>query len=105
MKFASSFSHPQRSSYPALTALFVIGLILSAASVVAAQGIIKGKVVADIPDQRKALSGVVVSVSGDRLTGKKLQSVSNEEGVYEFRGLTAGDYQLSVELTGFRKYE
>jgi hypothetical protein len=35
-------------------------------------GSIKGKVVADIPDQRKALPGVPVTLSGDRLGDKKL---------------------------------
>ncbi|HJZ80801.1 MAG TPA: TonB-dependent receptor [Pyrinomonadaceae bacterium] len=81
-----------------------IALIVITTSSVAAQGTIKGKVVADIPDQRKALAGVVVSLSGQR-SGKKLQSISDEEGIYNFAGLIAGDYQLSVELTGFKKYE
>ncbi len=88
--------------------LFLLGAIvflLSVSSSAAAQGTIKGKVVADIPDQRKALSGVVVSLTGERLAGKKVQSISNEEGVYEFRALTAGDYQLTVELSGFKKYD
>ena len=81
------------------------GLILVTASVAAAQGSINGKVVADIPDHPKALTGVVVSLTGDRLAGKKLQSVSNEEGRYEFGGLIAGEYQISVELNGFKKYD
>ena len=85
--------------------VFVIGLVLAASLLAAAQGTIKGKVVADIPDQRKALPGVSVSLSGDRLAGRKLQSVSNEEGVYDFPGLIAGEYQLLVELNGFKKYE
>src|SRR5262245_42554138 len=92
--------------YLTVTAVLVIGFILSSLSTAAAQGgSITGKVVADIPDQRKALPGVVVSLSGERLGGKKLQSISNEEGRYEFPGLIAGDYQLSVELNGFKKYE
>jgi hypothetical protein len=90
----------------AASAGLVIGLIFSAPSTVAAQGgSIKGKVVADIPDQRKALAGVVVSLSGERLSGKKLQSISDEEGRFDFNGLIAGDYLLSVELTGFKTYE
>src|SRR5262245_50793722 len=66
---------------------------------------IKGKVVADIPDQRKPLSGVVVQLSGERLGTNKLQSISDEEGAYDFPSLLAGEYTVSVELTGFKKYE
>ncbi len=66
---------------------------------------IKGKVVADIPDQRKPLSGVVVQLSGERLGTNKLESISDQEGVYDFPALLAGEYTLSVELTGFKKYE
>jgi len=68
-------------------------------------GSIKGKVVADIPDQRRALPGVVVTLSGDRLSDKKLQSVTDSEGQFEFNGLVAGDYTVVVEFSGFKKYE
>ncbi|MEO8434921.1 MAG: carboxypeptidase regulatory-like domain-containing protein [Pyrinomonadaceae bacterium] len=68
-------------------------------------GSIKGKVVADIPDQRKALSGAVVKLSGERLSNKKLEAISDLEGRYEFTGLIAGEYLVSVELSGFKKYE
>lgn len=93
------------SKVAAMAALVVLS-VLSLASVAAAQGgNIQGKVVADIPDHRKSLSGVVVSLSGERLAGKKLQSISDEEGRYAFAGLIAGDYLVSVELNGFKKYE
>ncbi|HEV8367567.1 MAG TPA: carboxypeptidase regulatory-like domain-containing protein [Pyrinomonadaceae bacterium] len=72
---------------------------------VAQTGNIKGKVVADIPDQQKTLSGVTVKLSGDILSDKKLQTLSDDEGIYNFTSLTAGDYILSVELQGFTKYE
>src|SRR6185369_17773120 len=68
-------------------------------------GSIRGKVVADIPDQRKALPGVVVTLSGERLGEKKLQSVSDMEGQYDFPALIAGDYTIIVEYSGFEKYE
>ena len=68
-------------------------------------GGIKGQVVADITDKRRPLPGVVVNLSGERLLDKKLQTVSDEEGRYNFTGLTAGDYTVSVELQGFKKYE
>ena len=67
-------------------------------------GSIKGKVVADIPDQRKALPGVVVTLSGARLGDKRLQSVSDSEGQFEFNDLVAGDYTVAVEFSGFKKY-
>src|ERR1044071_3981140 len=68
-------------------------------------GRILGKVVADIPDQRKALSGVVVTLSSDRLGDKRLQSVSDMEGQYDFPGLIAGEYIVTVDFSGFKKYE
>ena len=68
-------------------------------------GSIKGKVVADIPEQQKTLSGVAVTVTGQPLGDKTLETLSDEEGVYSFTGLTAGDYILSVKLQGFNKYE
>ncbi len=68
-------------------------------------GGIKGQVVADITDKRRPLPGVVVNLSGARLADKKLQTVSDDEGRYNFSGLTAGDYAVSAELQGFKKYE
>ncbi len=68
-------------------------------------GSIKGKVVADIPDQRKALPGVVVTLSGERLGDRKLQTVTDREGAYDFAGLVAGEYLVTVEFSGFKKYE
>ena len=68
-------------------------------------GSIRGKIVADIPDQRRALPGVIVNLSGERLGDKKLQTVTDFEGAYSFTGLLAGEYVLSVEYQGFKKYE
>ena len=68
-------------------------------------GSIKGKVVADIPDQRRPLSGVVVQLTGEPLSNRKLETVTDLEGEYAFPGLIAGDYLVSVELQGFKKYE
>ena len=68
-------------------------------------GSIKGKVVADIPDGRKTLPGVVVTLSGDRLGDKQLQSVTDSEGQFDFNDLVAGDYTVAVEFSGFKKYE
>lgn len=68
-------------------------------------GSIRGKVVADIPDQRKPLSGVTVTLSSERLGDKKIETVSDLEGQYNFPSLVAGDYIVTVEYSGFKKYE
>lgn len=86
-----------------LLATFVI--LFASAVAFAQSGSIKGKVVADIPDQKRILPGVTVSLSGERLGEKKLQTVSDNEGVYSFPGLIAGDYVVTVEFEGFKKYE
>jgi hypothetical protein len=91
---------------PFLVTLFFVGISTPIFGAAPAQGgRITGKVVADIPDQRKALPGVVVTLSSERLGDKKLQSVSDMEGQYDFPGLIAGEYILTVEFSGFKKYE
>ena len=85
-----------------LAALFTFFVVAAAAM---QGGSIKGKVVADIPDQRRALPGVVVNLSGERLGDRKLQTVTDLEGAYTFAGLVAGEYVVTVEYQGFRKYE
>jgi carboxypeptidase family protein len=91
---------------PFLVTLFFVGI---SAPIFGAEpqqgGRISGKVVADIPDQRKALPGVVVTLSSERLGDKKLQSVSDMEGQYDFPGLIAGEYIVTVEFSGFKKFE
>jgi len=66
---------------PTLVTLFLTVCLTGVPSVFGAPqaqgGRILGKVVADIPDQRKALPGVVVTLSNDRLGDKKIQSVSD----------------------------
>ena len=94
-----------------LTAVFILLFIAAGratdtqAAITMQSGSIKGKVVANTPDRRKLLPGVVVQLSGGALADKTLQAVSDEEGVYYFTGLVAGDYLVTVELQGFQKYE
>jgi Carboxypeptidase regulatory-like domain/TonB dependent receptor len=94
---------------PTCVTLFLTTLLFGSPSVFGAApqqgGRILGKVVADIPDQRKALPGVIVTLSSDRLGDKKIQSVSDMEGQYDFPGLIAGEYILTVEFSGFKKFE
>jgi hypothetical protein len=80
-------------------------LLLALLFLIPQGGSIKGKVVADIPDQRRVLPGVVVTLSSERLGDKKLQSVTDSDGQFDFNGLIAGDYTVTVEFTGFKKYE
>ncbi|HEU4930458.1 MAG TPA: carboxypeptidase regulatory-like domain-containing protein [Pyrinomonadaceae bacterium] len=90
---------------PILVTLFLIPLPSVFGAEPSQGGRIRGKVVADIPDQRKALPGVIVTLSSDRPGDKKLQSVSDLEGQYDFPGLVAGEYIVTVEFSGFKKYE
>src|SRR3569832_2927659 len=68
-------------------------------------GSIRGKVVADIPDQRKPLSGATVTLSSERLGAKQIQTTTDLEGQYDFPGLVAAAYIVTVEFSGFKKYE
>src|SRR5215217_2591400 len=95
-----------RISFVFLVILFFAGVSSRVLGAPPAQGdSIKGKVVADIPDQRKSLPGVAVTLSSERVGEKKLQSVSDTEGQYDFPGLLAGEYTVTVEFPGFKKYE
>jgi len=89
---------------------FLVTVILASSSGVVQgktlqTGSIKGKIVADIPDQRKPLSGVTVTLSSERLGDKRIQTISDMEGQYDFSSLVAGDYIVTVEFSGFKKYE
>ena len=89
-----------------LTLLIIVGAHTSlGASTWTQGGSIRGKVVADIPDQRRALPGVIVNLRGERLGHRTLQTVTDLEGAYNFPGLVAGEYLLSIEFQGFKKYE
>ena len=45
------------------------------------------------------------SISGERLGDRKLETITDREGAYDFAGLVAGEYTLAVEFSGFKKYE
>ncbi len=88
-----------------VTFFFVFGSASLFAAFAQGGGSIRGKVVADIPDQRKVLPGVVVTITGERLGERKLESVTDREGQFDFQSLVAGDYLIAVEFSGFKKYE
>jgi len=85
-----------KNQYYKLTRIFipflVIIILASSSSLVWGKmlqtGSIKGKVVADIPDQRKSLSGVTVTLSSERLGDKRIQSITDLEGQYDFPSLS-----------------
>jgi len=91
-----------------IIALGIILITVSSANASRAfqqRGSIRGRVVANIPEQRRIVPGVVVTLSGERLGERKLQTVSDTEGLFDFQGLIAGEYLVTVEFTGFKKYE
>jgi len=90
---------------PFLVILFLAGSSGQVWGKMLQTGSIRGKVVADIPDQRKPLSGVTVTLSSERLGDKRIQTISDLEGQYDFPSLVAGDYIVTVEFSGFNKYE
>lgn len=90
---------------PILVTLFFAGNSGIILGDVLQTGSIQGKVVADIPDQRKPLSGVTVTLSSERLGDKQIQTITDLEGQFDFPGLVAGDYVVTVEFSGFKKYE
>lgn len=99
---AASSTIANTLSGPSLYSDFAVTSALNTLLMVQAQaGSIKGKVVADLPDARKTLAGVVVKLAS---SGRSQQVVSDEEGLYSFTGLLAGDYEITVELQGFKSY-
>lgn len=94
-----------RIFFPFLVTFFLFSVSGEIFASFAQGGSIRGKVVADIPQQRRVLPGVVVLLSGERLGEKKLELVSDAEGQFSFQSLVAGDYVVTVEFAGFKKYE
>lgn len=94
-----------RIFFPFLVTFCCFVFLNPASQVFAQGGSIRGKVVADIPDQRKVLPGVVVTLSGERLGDRKIDSITDLEGQFIFQSLLAGEYVVKVEYAGFKKYE
>jgi hypothetical protein len=68
-------------------------------------GTIRGRVSAETVDKREPLVGAVVTLSGEVLRGKSIQTVSVDDGSYSFTGLVSGTYTVTVEFQGFAKFE
>lgn len=93
-----------RQCFVSVIAVLIFGAALLLPSAVLAQtgtADITGRIV---DQQGGALPGVVV-VARNQDSGVFRQSVSAENGTYQFPGLTPGVYQVEAELSGFNKYQ
>src|SRR5215467_10538405 len=85
------------------TVLLVLLIFILAASAAQSQ-ITTGNIIGTVHDESGAvLPGVAVTVMAPALPPQG--SVTNERGEYRFTGLQPGTYTLTVELSGFSKYE
>jgi hypothetical protein len=98
---------PAKAVAVTLIMLYIAGGLVAGArpSHAAQGGSIKGRVAAQMPGKREPVAGAAVQLSGELLPDKKIQTVTDVDGTYDFRGLTAGDYVITVELQGFNKHE
>jgi hypothetical protein len=99
---APSYSSDIRKCKVALMRLFISLLIfpLLFASAVFAQSPTTGTLRGRVTDP----SGAVVPKAKVTLTtsdGKSLDTLTNQQGVFEFKGLASGSYNLSAEAKGF----
>src|SRR5262249_28774766 len=106
---STSYLQPHRQRgrlWPAwIAASFLLVLNLPGLSAPGQQiGQVRGTVVAVTADQKQRLPGIKVILT-NVTTQRRLETVSNDDGSYSLTGLTAGDYSLTVESTGFEKFE
>src|SRR5439155_16375265 len=85
-----------------VTALLLLGLLVSAAGAQIAGGNIYGTVV----DQQGAvLPGVDVTLASPTIGGQPRTTVTDSQGQFRFLNLDAGTYKVTTSLTGFTKQE
>jgi hypothetical protein len=84
-------------------ALLVAALVLVGAAPSWAQEV-RGKITGRVTDTSKgAVAGATVTVT-DAARGTTASAVTNSEGLFLFSYLLPGNYQVTVELTGFKKH-
>ena len=85
-----------------LTVMLTLALALPGAAALAQQGTteLRGRV---IDAQDSVLPGVTILVRNQD-TGMFRQAVSNPDGTYFISGIVPGQYEISAELQGFKKY-
>src|SRR5262245_2427862 len=84
-------------------ALLAAGLIVTANEALAQQGTaeLRGRV---LDQSGAALPGATV-VARNQASGVFRQGVSTADGSYFLTGVTPGVYEVSAELSGFKKYQ
>lgn len=85
-------------------ALIAKGMVPSASAKALGNAGIRGKVIAVTDSKREPLAGVPVSIGGEPLKGRSVQTITDADGGYAFDGLASADYIVSVELKGFEKF-
>src|SRR5215475_701673 len=108
-KITAGVHHPHRRvgclGRACITVTFVLFLNIQGMAAVPQQiGQLRGTVVAVTPDQKKRLPGIKVILTS-ATTQRRFEVVSDDEGNYLFGGLSAGDYSLTVDVSGFEKFE
>ncbi|MBM3785116.1 MAG: hypothetical protein FJW30_12190 [Acidobacteria bacterium] len=58
-----------------------------------------------VVDSTDAAMPAVAVIASESRTGFQRKTVTNESGFFAFPDLTPGEYQISIEKDGFRKYE
>ena len=80
----------------------LVGVVLAVSTAAAQQGTseLRGRV---LDPQGAVLPGVTIMVRNQD-TGMFRETVSNSDGTYFVSGVIPGTYEISAEMTGFRKY-
>jgi hypothetical protein len=81
------------------------GASLPRAEKMQASGRVRGTILAVSGDKRERISGVLAHLSGPVLGDRQLEATSDDQGNYSFNRLPAGDYKLTVDHSGFDKFE
>ena len=79
---------------------FLLLLIVSSVKSLSQNGVLKGKVESKTGNEK--LSGAFVSCKNDK--GHLLNSVTDNDGEFNFKNLVAGMYELQVEYVGYTIY-
>src|SRR3954471_8082313 len=97
----SSSRKRSREFMKRLILLTTASLILGMAGSLFAQGVQTGTIRGLVKDQQDlAVPGVTVTATSPALQGPR-STVTDKEGLYVFRALPPGDYQVNFELSGF----
>jgi hypothetical protein len=82
--------------------VFAVLLLVCASGYAQTTGAIHGQA-AD--HEGKALPGVTVKLTGDRIPGDERVAVSDQQGNFKYSALPVGNYSMTASLTGFKSEE